>query len=426
MSAIGSKSVTVEGMQQLPRTVFTALSAFFFFLMLVLPTTFQLERGVLLAVLAAGALIAASTRWRVSRDIVLLCVLTLSVGAIGIFWGYVNDTPGALRVSTVYILWPVVYMLFLGLVHSPSTIVLLEKTLVVGVAVAALMAIALLVGAMAGQTRITSELFAFQGAAIGVYDGFIELRLFNLTTVIYGLPYLAMLFFSPQAHGWLRSRKWVGLVLVLVLAVCMVAGRRAFWLVALVTPLLVWGLLFLLGVRVRARSVGIAAMLIAIVSIGGMIAIGVNFSVLSEQLLSAFDPSGEQPASIRFQQFVALMSEWSDSPWIGQGLGASASSVIRSEEQPWAYELSYVALLFQTGLLGVIIYSSAVLWIFYKGIKLVRLRPDAAQVILPLLAGLAGFLLVNASNPYLSKFDYLWTIFLPVGAINAYKTGRCV
>jgi hypothetical protein len=77
-------------------------------------------------------------------------------------------------------------------------------------------------------------------------------------------------------------------------------------------------------------------------------------------------------------------------------------------------------------LLGVIVYSSAVLWIFYKGIKLVRLRPDAAQVILPLLAGLAGFLLVNASNPYLSKFDYLWTIFLPVGAINAYKTGRCV
>jgi O-antigen ligase len=118
------------------------------------------------------------------------------------------------------------------------------------------------------------------------------------------------------------------------------------------------------------------------------------------------------------------MSEWSDSPWIGQGLGASASSVTRSEEQPWAYELSYVALLFQTGLLGVIIYSSAVLWIFYKGIRLVRVRPDAGQVILPLLAGLAGFLLANATNPYLSKFDYLWTIFLPVAAINAYTTGR--
>ena len=144
MSAIESESVTVDGIQQLPVTVFTALGAFFFFLMLVLPTTFQLERGVLLSLLAAGALIAAGTRWRVSRDIVLLCILTLSVGAIGIFWGYVNNTPGALRVSTVYILWPVVYMLFLGLVHSPSTIVLLEKTLVVGVAVAALMAIALL------------------------------------------------------------------------------------------------------------------------------------------------------------------------------------------------------------------------------------------------------------------------------------------
>jgi O-antigen ligase len=116
------------------------------------------------------------------------------------------------------------------------------------------------------------------------------------------------------------------------------------------------------------------------------------------------------------------MAGWSNSPLIGQGLGASADSVVRSEEQPWAYELSYVALLFQVGLLGFIIYSSAVLWIFYAGLKIVRLRPDAAQIILPLLAGLAGLLLVNITNPYLFKFDYLWTIFLPVAAINAYRT----
>ena len=383
--------------------------------MLVLPTTFQFERGLLLAGLVAGGLISASTRWSVSRDILMLWLLTLTEGAFGIFWGYINGAPGALRVSTVYLVWPIVYILFVGLVRSPSVIVFFEKTLILGIVVSSMMMVVLLVSAVTGQSRIASEIFAFQGAAIGLYDGFIELRLFNLTTVIYGLPYLAMLFFLPRVNHWLKSRMWVGLALLLVLLVCVASGRRVFWLEALVTPVLVWGLLLLANVRASARSVGIAVIFIAII-IAGVIGSAVNFNALSEQLLSAFDFSGEYSASIRYQQYVALISEWSDSPLIGQGLGASANSFIRSKEQPWAYELSYVALLFQAGLLGIIIYSSAVLWILYKGIKLVRLQPDAAQVILPLLAGLAGFLFVNATNPYLLKLDYLLDNFSASGS----------
>jgi O-antigen ligase len=202
----------------------------------------------------------------------------------------------------------------------------------------------------------------------------------------------------------------------------MVSGRRAFWLLAIVTPVMVWGLFFLARTHIRAQSVAFAAMLHAIVVAGGVLGLGLDFGVIFEQTGSAFDPSAKESASLRYQQFEALMAGWSNSPLIGQGLGASADSVVRSEEQPWAYELSYVALLFQVGLLGFIIYSSAVLWIFYAGLKIVRLRPDAAQIILPLLAGLAGLLLVNITNPYLFKFDYLWTIFLPVAAINAYRT----
>jgi len=426
MIAIGSESVITKDEYRLNTAILPALAALLFFLMLVLPTTFQLERGILLAGLGGGGLIAATTRWRVSRDILMLWLLTLSLGGCCILWGFVKGAPGALRVSTVYILWPIVYMLFVGLVHSPRTIVLFERTLVFGVTVSCLMAIALLFGAVAGQGQLTKEILSFQGAGIGLYDGFIELTLFNLTTVIYGLPYLAALLFTPQAHGWLRNRTWVGLVLLLVLVVCVVSGRRAFWLMAVVTPVLIWGLFLLAGIRIRMRSVSVAIMSMLLVSVGGVVVLGLDFNALSDKLVSAFDYSGEQSASIRYQQFEALMSGWSDSPLIGQGLGAAADSFVSSEEQPWAYELSYVDLLFQTGLLGVIIYSSAVLWVFYAGIKLVRLRPGAAQVILPLLAGLAGFLLVNATNPYLWKFDYLWTIFLPVAAINAYKTGRCI
>ncbi|HIB84433.1 MAG TPA: hypothetical protein EYO59_07495, partial [Chromatiaceae bacterium] len=319
MISIGSNTVTVNGGK---KTFIMVFAAFFFFLILILPTTFQLERGILLAGLVAVGSVTAFSRWRVSRDIFMLWLLTLSVGVAGVLWGFFNGAPGALHVSTVYILWPIVYMLFVGLVHSPRTIVLLEKTIVLGVAVSSLMALALLVIAVSRNVQIANEIFAFQGASIGLYDGFYELTLFNLTTVIYGLPYLTSLFFLPQVHGWIISRKWVGWMLMLALAVCLVSGRRAFWLLAIVTPVMVWGLFFLARIHIRVQSVAFAAMLMAIVTAVG--ASVLNFSSLSEQFASAFDSLGEESASLRYQQFEVLMAGWSSSPLIGQGLGASA------------------------------------------------------------------------------------------------------
>jgi hypothetical protein len=404
---------------------FLALTALFFVLMLVFPTTFQLQRGVFLACLVAGGILAADHRWLVSRDILMLWLLTTCVGVFGIFWGNLNGAPGALQVSSVYLLWPVVYMLFVGLVRTPRTIVLFVQTLVFGISIASLMALALLIGAVSGYRESVVQVFVFQGAAINIFDGFVELTLYNLATVIYGLPFLTALFFSPQTYGWLKNRGIIGLLLLLVSGICVVSGRRAFWFLALVTPFLVWGLFFFSGVRFRVRYLVTAVIFVFVLAIGGAVGLGLDFGVLSEQFFSAFDYSGESGASLRYQQFAALMSGWSDSPIIGQGLGAAAKAIIRNEEMVWAYELSYVALLFQVGLLGFTFYFAAVLWIFFAGINTVRRRPEAAQVILPLLAGVAGFLLVNATNPYLSKFDYLWTIFLPVAAINAYKTEKC-
>jgi hypothetical protein len=37
---------------------------------------------------------------------------------------------------------------------------------------------------------------------------------------------------------------------------------------------------------------------------------------------------------------------------------------------------------------------------------------------LPVLAGMTCFLIANATNPYLGKFDCLWVIFLPIALIN--------
>lgn len=112
----------------------------------------------------------------------------------------------------------------------------------------------------------------------------------------------------------------------------------------------------------------------------------------------------------RTSQFSALVSGWLENPIFGAGHGTSVR-VIRSNEQPYAYELSYLALLFHTGLVGFLLYASGVIWIFYNGVRLIQSGDELAKRGLPVYVGTACFLIANATNPYLEKFDYMWVIF---------------
>ncbi len=87
---------------------------------------------------------------------------------------------------------------------------------------------------------------------------------------------------------------------------------------------------------------------------------------------------------------------------------------------PWAYELTYVALLFQTGVIGFFFYSVGVIWIFVMGLRMAASSHRLADQMLAVLVGLACFLVANATNPYLAKYDLMWVIFLPVAMINHY------
>jgi hypothetical protein len=374
--------------------------------------------------LCSVGIFAANIGWAISREILWLSLITIIVGTFGVLLGHLNGTPGASRISTVYLLWPLVYIFFVGLSTRPRTIVLFEKAILVGVAISSVMAVSLIAGAITGRGDFVTELLAFQGAGVALHDGFTEFSFSSLSTVIYGLPFLAALFFSPRSQGWLQRHWLIGFLLLIVLTICALSGRRAFWLLAILTPFIVWVLYVLGGVAMNKRHLFLVAAFAVLLAFGGVVGLALDIGMLSEQFRSAFDFTGEQSASLRYQQFVALISGWSDSPLLGHGLGAVEKSIIRSDDMPWAYELSYVSLLFQVGLIGFLLYAVAVAWIFVAGVRIVRMQPRSAQIILPLLAGLAGMLLVNATNPYLSKFDYMWTIFLPVAAINAFRVGE--
>ena len=398
----------------------------FFVLMLIVPTTLQAPRGLLLVLIAGIGGVLALHTWRVHRDIFLLWLLTILVGLFGIVWGVINSAPGALRVISVQLVWPVLYLLFIGLAHDIRTIKAIESALLVGIAFATLMALAVMLAGLFGYGAVIFPLLEFQGAAFGNYGGFIEFRTYGLTTVIYGFPFVLSVILVRR--GELRGLRKLGIYLILLAIVLAIlgSGRRAFWLVMLITPFIILPFLQMSACSLKPvplLSLAFKSVVLASLAIAGVIAfLGLDPIALADQFVSAFQGQ-EASSGVRFLQAASLWSAFTESPLIGHGFGSTVD-IVRSQDTPWAYELSYLALLMNVGLLGFLIYSIAILWVVLKGVELSRKNAEFAKLFLPLVAALCTFLIMNATNPYLGKFDYLWVIFLPVALINAYLTQR--
>ena len=418
-SAKGNKRLTGRALWIL------AIQAFFV-AMLALPTTFQLQRGVALALLTGIAATLSFRVWRVHREIVFLWLATIVVGVFGITWGVSNGAPGALRVSTVYVIWPSVYLLFIGLAHDLTIMRRLETALLFGITLATVMALIVLTAGLLGFGNVVHPFFAFQGAGFGAYEGYVEFRIFNLTTVMYGFPFVLSLILVYRRE--LRGIRKFGIYLLLfaIVVVSLGSGRRAFWLVMLLTPFILLPFLQLSSCRLQVvpffslimKSTVIAAVLIA----GGIAAMGLDVIALADQFSAAF-AGQEASSSARYIQAVSLWQSFTESPLVGHGLG-SAVDVQRSSNMPWAYELTYLALLMNVGSIGFSIYLVAIAWVAIKGVLASRKNVEFARLFVPLITALCVFLIITATNPYLGKFDYLWVIFLPVALLNAYLTKR--
>lgn len=396
----------------------------FFIGMLVLPTTFQLQRGAILLLLASVACVLAFRFWLVHREILLLWLATMVVGSFGILWGVVNDAPGALRVSTVYFIWPALYMLFVGLPHGLRVMQRLQMALLLGIVIATAMALIVLLAGLLGVGDIVYPVLFFQDAGFGAYDGFMEFRIYNLTTVMYGFPFvMALILVNLGRTGW-SGTVGLWLLLVVMMVVALGSGRRMFWLLLLLSPMLALFFLQLSALRlpnIRAiRLIAKLGIMAVAATVGMAVVTDIELGAIADNFISAF--AGQEVSSAaRIEQAKALWNSFVRAPLIGNGLGSTVH-VVRSAEQPWAYELTYFSLLKSVGLLGFLVYAFAIGWVAVKGVLLARRDSTFAAMFVPLVTALVAFLVMSGTNPYLAKFDYLWVIFLPVALLNSYLT----
>ncbi|MCF6236227.1 MAG: hypothetical protein L3J70_07630 [Gammaproteobacteria bacterium] len=399
-----------------------------FFMMLFVPTTYQPIKAILLAIILMMICIALLRHGTVHlhMDILRWTLFMMCIGLVFIVVGVLNNAPGALRVSTVYVLWPFVYMLLIAGISSKKIIDGLFKVMVFSMIIISLYTILFLLHAI-GWLPEFLYLKLDMGQAIGIYKGYIEYRLYNISSLNFLVPFLiAMVLIWPVNKDTSVFRLWLWIACFLGIVIAILSGRRAVWLILAISPLIVIIARMFMARQFRVatsrkfwRLVTGLSMMVGTLFFFGTLVAGLDVVMIWGQLVAGFKFSGGGVGeSLRAEQFFALLDAWQKNPFFGAGHGASASASIRSIDMPWAYELSYVALLFQTGLIGFLFYSVGVIWIFWMSLKIMHSDHWLNVYMLPVFVGTVCFLIANATNPYLAKFDYIWVIFLPVGLIN--------
>lgn len=397
--------------------------------MLFVPLAYQPIKGALLAIIFMPIAIRFLYTGRLSLhpEVLLWTLFAVSVSIGSICLGLINNNPGALRVATVYVLWPLLFTIILSRASDERILCNLIRVLAVSLFVIALYTISYILS-IYGWVPEFLYIPLDQHQDFNFRDGYTEYYLHNINSLFFLIPFfIAALLTWPRNIMAQFHRLLIWISLVLGLGISIISGRRALILVITAAPIIT--LLFQsflphdFGKISRRQTMRILCVIIALI-IGVVIFLQYAENISAMSAIESVFSGGDYGDSKRIEQFNHLLAAWADSPVIGAGLGASVPGYIRSEETPWSYELTYMALLFQTGLLGFFAYAAAVAWIFWRGLIILRSADEMGLYMLPLLVGLSCFLIANASNPYLMTFDYMWVIFLPITFINFWMLKR--
>jgi hypothetical protein len=416
-----------ENMKIISRIVYTS-GMLLFFLMIVVPTAYYLIKIFIMVLVTVSLTLRALYTGRVflHPTVLKINLFLVIVGVLYLIWGMVNNAPGAPRVGTVFVLWPLLYILYITGARKATTLSDLVKVLVFSsFAIAAHTFIFLLVSFSVLPDFFYLDLEGIKG--LGGSKGMVEFELQSLVSLTFLIP-----FFFAAIISWPNNRNtpvrkgWIWLVFLLLLPVAFLSGRRGLWLVLLICPM--FTVFFYRFYRGMGRSfwsritlqVGRISAPIMLVLIGLAFTEVLNLEVMWKYFLIAFDfsqPYGTS-AGIRTFQFLAMTNEWLSNLsnfLIGRGLGNSLL-INRTLHE---FELGYIALLFHTGIIGFSIYFFPVMWIYWMGRKIIKKSPNFGLIyMIPMLSGMTGMLIAHATNPYLGKYDSLWALFMPISFIN--------
>jgi len=206
--------------------------------------------------------------------------------------------------------------------------------------------------------------------------------------------------------------------------IILLTGRRALAIVALLSPIL---FLFYAYVHDLIKLKKIILILFFSVSIAFLILfyfyfLQSNFTGSDLKLIQRIGDEFSED-STRLNQLPFLFDYFIHHPW-GSGFGVilpNSELFIRDSVNKWNFELTYLQLICNTGVLGILFYFFLFNFLFRKLRIYFYKKTDISIITCSSFNGLQLFLLASFSNPYISSFESIFIIFIPLFFIYNHK-----
>jgi hypothetical protein len=216
----------------------------------------------------------------------------------------------------------------------------------------------------------------------------------------------ALLFSAPLASIiLLHRRSLVSVTMLLAMTIGVMATGRRSILLGIAIAVILDQLFAVFGSKRRFTS------LMAFFGLTTLILTIYTFDLFSMQsMLSArFQTTTFADETERVDQAYALWEGFLGHPIFGNGLG-SVAAIVRSDANPWRYELSYVAALFRFGMIGCSLFF--VIYVLPLA-SLFKSYSSFDVKVKALIVSVVGVYFTYAFNPVLDAFDSAWICLLP-------------
>lgn len=242
-------------------------------------------------------------------------------------------------------------------------------------------------------------------AAVGIHTGYSHVVSTNLSMSVITFPLSLFLIKCELGYG-----KKMNLLAALLCGFAMIlSGRRILWLI-LGIVVLVYTFSVSKRPAVLLRRILLAMVAVAMIIVFAQVSGIFNFAGVYDRFIGAFG-KGQNADTERTIQIGYLMDGFRQRPILGYGAGAVVNGFARSEATPWVFEMTYHVILFQSGIVGAILFAASVVMLF---LEIRRIKKAAPQFYKGCFVTLVMALAANATNPYYgSSFDFALFLFLP-------------
>lgn len=320
------------------------------------------------------------------------------------------------QLAPLKLMWPILYLLIVVALSSIKKVKLKFDTVMYLTGII----IPILIFVTYSFNNLPSFLNILFPYTRHVYAGFMDYFSASITSLFFLGGYSLTRVLTMES---LKSKKFI-VPFSLIILVSIIIGRRALLITNILTPII------FLAIQAYARKIDIKFSItrkLVLKFFGAVLLVIVLLYILPKltganlRILEIFNGNEVFQNNERWIQFKSLLTGWQERPFFGAGFGANAE-IVRSDIYLGLYELSYVALLFQTGVTGFIIYMGLYTWLIYKLVSIYKITANTE--ILSFCVGTIVIFIANFSNPYIDSFDGLFFIFFGLAIINKYEINK--